>query len=573
MYILGINAAWHDSAACLMRDGDVIAAAEEERFTQVKHHKVTKPETSYALPFHAIDYCLGAAGITLTQVDHVAYAMDPLILLEGRTRTPRFELPSNRPTLNTPPGYDAWETIFMHGVLSAPRFLLQDVPYHLMPRFEIESPKHRWEFHFVEHHIAHAASAFLPSPFDRAAILCLDGAGEKVTTLMGAGRGTDIEKLQEVKMPHSLGKFYEMVTWYLGFLPSSDEYKVMALASYGKPRYADQFRTLVRFLGDGRFEIGPVYEVLEKVCAPRRERREPFETRHYDIAASLQTVLEEACLNLAGWLHERTGEKDLCMAGGVALNCVMNSRLVRESRFERIWVQPAAGDAGAAMGAAMWLWTRKGGANGGRWRMHDAYLGPEYDDKVIGGVLKHGQLPYRHCEDIAGAAAECIAQGKVVGWFQGRMEFGPRALGARSILATPADPGMVERLNQLKDREDFRPVAPAVLEEAAADYFENCGDAPFMLFVYRVRPDKAALVPAIRHVDGTARVQTVSAARAPLFHRVISRFQDITGLPVVVNTSFNTRGRPIVCTPRDALECFYTSPIDALAIGSYLLTK
>jgi carbamoyltransferase len=297
-----------------------------------------------------------------------------------------------------------------------------------------------------------------------------------------------------------------------------------------------------------------------------------MEERHFDIAASAQVVLEEASLRLADWLHRQTGEANLCLAGGVALNCVMNSRLQQDSPFQRVWVQPAAGDAGTALGAALWVWAQER-SSAERWRMEDAYLGPDYDDAAIEQALEHGKLAYERCPDIAAATAECLAQGKVVGWFQGRMEFGPRALGARSILASPADPDMVQRLNQLKDREDFRPVAPAVLEEAAGEFFEDCQDAPFMLFVYQVRPEQADRVPAIRHVDNTARVQTVNAVRAPLYHRVISQFRERTGLPVVVNTSFNSRGQPIVCTPQDALECFYTSPIDALAIGSYLLVK
>jgi carbamoyltransferase len=364
---------------------------------------------------------------------------------------------------------------------------------------------------------------------------------------------------------------YERATTYLGFLNSSDEYKVMALASYGRPRYADTFRSLLRWTDDGRYEIAST--PLEDLFGPARQRGEPFEDRHFDLASSLQVVLEEAALRLAEWLHGRTGEENLCLAGGVALNCVMNARLARESSFRRVWVQPAAGDAGTSLGAALWVAAQQDGNGTERWRMEDAYLGPEYDDYAIREALDHAKLTYRRCDDVTQAAAECLAEGKVLGWFQSRMEFGPRALGARSILASPADSDMVRRLNLLKDREDFRPVAPAVLEEAASEYFVDCDDSPFMLFVYQVAPEKIDRVPAIRHVDGTARVQTVSVTHAPIFHRLISRFRDRTGLPVVVNTSFNTRSHPIVCTPQDALECFYTSPIDALAIGSYLLVK
>jgi carbamoyltransferase len=568
--ILGINSSWHDSAACLVRDGVVVAAAEEERFTHVKHAKTTKPDSAYLLPFHAIDYCLGVAGMKLSDVDHVAYAMDPFILMNGSK--PRFELPDSTPTLTTPPAYDPWKTIFMHGVLSAPRLLLQDVPFHLQPRFDVESSDHRWGFEYVEHHMAHAASAFYPSPFESAAVMILDGAGEKVTTLLGRAHGADISKLLEVELPHSLGKYYEMVTWYLGFLNTSDEYKVMAMASYGKPKYAAAFRSIVSWDDEGRYRIGGIYEMLVATCGPRRMPGEPFEDRHNDIASSMQVVLEECCVRLAQWVHEKTGEENLCMAGGVALNCVMNSKLAAQTPFKRIWVQPAAGDAGAALGAALWAHTKRNG-QGKRWRMEDAYLGPEYTDAQIEKTLQHGKVNYRKCEDIADATARCLANGKIVGWFQGRMEFGPRALGARSVLATSTDPSMTAKLNELKDREDFRPVAPAVLEERAGDYFVGCEQSPYMLFVYQVRPEKADQVPAIRHVDGSARVQTVSASRSPLFHRTILRFSELSGVPVVVNTSFNTRGRPIVCNPQDAVECFFTSPLDVLSIGNFLVEK
>jgi carbamoyltransferase len=571
MHVLGINAAFHDSSACLVRDGDVVAAAEEERFTRVKHAKRATPYMAHALPFHAIDYCLAEGGISLAEVDHVAYSLDPFLLLDGRSRTPRFELPADVAAARDGPGYDPWGTVFLAGVTAAPRMLLDDVPWHLRARFAGDRSAHRWQFHCVEHHVAHAASAFLPSPFERAAVLTLDGRGEHTSTLLAVGHGGTLDKLQEVHSPHSLGVLYERVTEHLGFRRGSDEYKVMALASYGQPRHADAFRSLFRWCSDGRYELRPAR--LEDLCGPPRAPRAPLEPRHFDVAASLQVALEEAALRLADWLQSRTGEEALCLAGGVALNCVMNARLERESRFRRVWVQPAAGDAGTSLGAALWVWAQQAGPGGGRWRMHDAYLGPEYGDGEIEAALRHAGLTAQRYPDIADAVAECLARGQVVGWFQGRMEFGPRALGARSILATPADPGMVQRLNQLKDREDFRPVAPAVLEEAAAEYFEGCEHSPFMLFVYRVRPDQAARVPAIRHVDGTARAQTVNAARAPLFHRLVSRFRDRTGLPLVVNTSFNTRGQPIVCTPQDALACFYTAPIDALALGNYLLVK
>jgi carbamoyltransferase len=573
MYILGINAAFHDSSACLLKDGHVVSAVEEERFTGFKHAKTYGPFNTHALPFHAINYCLEAGGIGLTEVDHVAYSFDPTLMVSGQLPQYQLELPANpTPPPTGPWSADLWWIALIGGIGLAPHLLLDEVPWHLSDRWRSEGGRsvHQWQFHFVEHHIAHAASAFLPSPFERAAILTLDGAGEEVTTLMGVGRGAEMEKLQEVKLPNSLGKFYEKVTTQLGFQSATDEYKVMALASYGEPRYADEFRSLLRWLDDGRYEI--LDTPLREFCGTQRIRNTPIEQRHFDIAASAQVVLEESCLKLADWLHGQTREENLCLAGGVALNCVMNSRLQNESPFRRVWVQPAATDSGTSLGAALWVWAQQSGS-ADRWRMEDAYLGPGFDASAIERVLQHGKVRYEHCSDIGDRAAECLAKGHVVAWFQGRMEFGPRALGARSILASPSDPGMVQRLNQLKDREDFRPVAPAVLEEAAPEYFQGCTDSPFMLFVYQVRPDKEEFIPAIRHVDGSARVQTVSAERAPNFHHLIDRFRARTGLPVVVNTSFNSRGKPIVCTPQDALECFYTSPIDALALGDYLIVK
>ena len=571
MYILGINAAFHDSSACLVRDGVVVAAAEEERFSRIKHGKRATPYQAHALPFGAIDYCLQAGGVTLADVDDVAYSFDPF-LLTGGTSDRRFALPRDAEEAGAGGGYDPWDTIFLAGVTAAPRMLRDDVPFHLRERLNGPAERHRWRFHFVEHHVAHAASAYYPSPFERAAVLTLDGRGECVSTYLGVGEGHNLEKLHEVALPHSLGLLYERVTSHLGFLNSSDEYKVMALASYGRPRYADRFRSILRWRDDGGYEVLP-HDLTERV-GPARARKAPFDDHHFDVASSLQTVLEEAGVRLATWLHRRTGERDLCLAGGVALNCVMNSRIARESPFDHVWVQPAAGDAGTSLGAALAVWSEQvadGAAS--RWRMESAYLGPEYDDAQIRAVLDHARLTYARPSNFTAAVADQLAEGKVVGWFPGRMEFGPRALGARSILASPTDQAMMHRLNELKDREDFRPVAPAVLTEEASAYFAGCEESPFMLFVYDVRPEVAESVPAIRHVDGTARAQTVSREQSPLFHQLLERFHDRTGVPVLVNTSFNTRGQPVVCTPQDALECFYTSPIDVLAIGGFLLQK
>lgn len=401
--------------------------------------------------------------------------------------------------------------------------------------------------------------------------MTLDGRGECATTAYYQGSGNGLRKLGEVAMPHSLGILYEQVTEHLGFLHSSDEYKVMALASYGQPRYADDFRAIVRRGEGGSYSVEA--PCLADRFGPRRERGGPMEPRHFDVARSLQMVLEETVLDLVRWLHGATGEPDLCLAGGVALNCVMNARLRDEGPFDLIWVQPAAGDAGTALGAALWVDAQERGDDERRYRMDHAYLGPSYDDADIESFLTWSKLPYRRLDDIAGEAAALLADGRILGWFQGRMEFGPRALGARSILASPIDADMQAKLNEIKDREDFRPVAPVVLAEEADAWFVDAGESPFMLFVHDVRPDRADRIPAVRHVDGTARIQTIRRDQNPLYYDLIAAFARQTGVPVLVNTSFNTRGEPVVCTPRDAVECFWTSPLDALVIGSYLLEK
>ena len=570
MYVLGINAAFHDSSAALLKDGVPVAAAEEERFTHIKHAKRPVPFLSYQLPFHAIDYCLAEAGIALRDVDRIAYSFDPTIALEGRDPA-TISLPLE-PSRNPPAdGRNPWEPLFLAGIVNAPRFLVDDIPHHLgRLRAGIGGHAELPPFEFVEHHLAHAASAYYVSGFHESAILTLDGRGELATTLHAVGQGPRIEKLAHVEYPHSLGILYEQVTTYLGFLHSSDEYKVMALASDGTERFVPRFRELVELSEDGGYRV--TYADLEAEFGPRRGRGEPLAARHFDVAAALQRVLEESVLNLARWLHGQTGLPDLCMAGGVALNCVMNARLRDEGPFRRIFIQPAAGDAGTALGAAYVVDARERGQTA-PFTMTHAFLGPGYDEARIRRALERSRLPYTRPPDIAAAVADLLAADKIVGWFQGRMEWGPRALGARSILAAPSDPNMKDRLNAIKDREEFRPVAPAVLEEHTGDYFTPADPSPFMLFVCDVKQEKAAEIAAVRHVDGTARIQTVAERDAPLYHRVIRCFMERTGIPVVVNTSFNTMGRPIVCTPEDALECYASSPLDALAIGPYLLEK
>lgn len=570
MYILGINAAFHDSSAALLRDGVPIAAAEEERFTRIKHAKRPVPFLSYQLPFHAIDYCLREADVLLADIDYIAYSFDPSLFLAGRDPA-SVTLPVEPSAEPRSDGLEPWDPLFLAGIVNASRFLVGDAPHHL-PRLRqgVRSVDDLPPFEFVGHHLAHAASTFYVSGFPEAAILTLDGRGELATTLHATGQGADIRKLREVPFPHSLGLLYEHVTSYLGFLHSSDEYKVMALASYGSERLVQAFRRFVQALDGGRYQV--TYADLEAEFGPRRQRGEPLEQRHFDVAAGLQRVLEETVLKLAVWLRKETSQKELCLAGGVALNCVMNTRLRDESGFRRLFAQPAAGDAGTALGAAYVIDTRER-RQATPYRMTHAYLGPGFGEERIRAALERAKAEYSQPADIAEAAAELIARGLIVGWFQGRMEFGPRALGSRSILASPAIESMKDRLNEIKDREDFRPVAPAVLEERAGDYFCPGQESPFMLFVDEVRRERQHEIPAVRHVDGTARIQTVSAEDAPLFHRLIGAFMGRTGIPVVINTSFNTRGHPIVCTPEDALECYFTTPLDALAIGPYMLTK
>ncbi|GAB4024815.1 carbamoyltransferase family protein [Spirosoma koreense] len=584
MYTLGINAAFHDPAATLVKDGIVLAAAEEERFTHIKHGKRPIPFSTYELPYNAIDFCLKTAGIQLTDVDHIAYSFDPGLLLGDQQSQPTVAIPlqfvgngSVDPALAN--WLNPYDGLFLSSILNAPGHLVDGVPLHLAGRFSGATAQGPYQWHFVNHHVAHAASAFLPSPYQRAAVMVLDGRGEQATTSYWLGEDNHLVELGEVHLPHSLGLMYEQMTTYLGFLHSSDEYKVMALASYGQPVYADYFRQRIKLTGRGGYTIAPLE--LEETFGPARKKGGPLDQFHFDLAHSVQAVMEETVLALCRWLQQQTQTDSLCLAGGVALNCVMNARLRDQGPFRNVWVQPAAGDAGTALGAAMWIDAQQrsmavdslNGRSERRYQMEHAYLGPGFSDDEIESFLRWSKLPYRRLTDVSREVAAYLADGHIIGWFQHRMEFGPRALGARSIIAPPFPAEMQARLNDLKDREEFRPVAPAVLEEAADTYFLNARQSPFMLFVNDVRPEMIDTIPAVTHTDGTARIQTVNEQQNGPYYQLIKAFDELTGVPVLVNTSFNTRGEPVVCTPRDAIESFWTSPLDALVIGSFFLEK
>jgi carbamoyltransferase len=570
MYTIGINAAFHDSSACIIQDGRLLAAAEEERFTHIKHGKRPIPFSTYELPFHAIDYCLRTAGIHINDVDYFAYSFDPMVLI-GDNIAEHVALPVN-PNRNTIDSAwnSPWDPLFLLSILQAPQHLTDGWPHHLQKSF-IGAKIEREKWHFVNHHLSHAASAFHASPYLNAAVMTIDGRGERATTSYYVGKENDLAPITEVTMPHSLGLLYEKITTHLGFLHSSDEYKVMALASYGKPEFINEFRSMIHVGNNGMYTIDDVD--LTELFGPKRRKDEEFGRHHFNIAHSLQAVLQESVLQLTSWLYNESKEENLCMAGGVALNCVLNAHIRDNGPFKKIWVQPAAGDAGTALGAALWIDAKERKSSERNFTMDHAYWGPEYSDTAIEKFLKWAKVPFKRLDNVAKEAAELLADDKIIGWYQGRTEFGPRALGSRSILASPIDQSMQARLNEVKDREDFRPVAPVVLEEDAPDWFENATYSPFMLFVYHVKDDKADQIPAVRHIDGTARIQTVNKMQHGIYYDLLNEFKKITGVPVLVNTSFNTLGKPIVNSPRDAVECFWSSPFDALVIGSFLIEK
>jgi len=539
--MLGVNAVFHDPAAALVIDGLTVAAAEEERFSRRKHGKDPVAFSTWELPERSARWCLEHAGLEPADLDLVAYSYDPALAT----------VPSDDILGGT---WEGLRTLFTE---RAPRFLATALP-GLDPE----------RVRFVPHHLAHAASAYLAAGFGSCAVLTVDGRGEATSGLAGHAVDGSLQVLAEQPLPHSLGLVYESLTAHLGFRRASDEYKVMALASYGEPRWLDELRETMHATGDGGFVAqAPDWERF----APAIRNGDDWGREHADLAATVQRQLEEVLLELAAWLHERTGERKLAMAGGVALNCVANSRLWREGPFDEIWVQPAAGDSGTALGAALYAAHEHGESVA---PMTTAALGRGWAPDELEAWLDRAALPYERPDDVAEEAAEVLARNGVVAWFQGRSEYGPRALGSRSLMADPRDAANLERLNDVKGREQFRPVAPMVLEERAAEIFEGGPiPSPYMLFTHRVRPEWLERIPAVVHVDGTARIQTVSAEREPAVARTLRAFERRTGVPVVVNTSLNTAGRPMVDDPRDALECFGSAPVDALVVGPFLLRR
>jgi carbamoyltransferase len=585
--ILGISAYYHDSAACLVRDGDIVAAAQEERFTRKKHDS--------EFPKNAVAYCLAEAGIAAKDLDYVGFYDKPLL---------KFERILENYLGVAPKGLRSFLT-------AMPVWLKEKLFTRDMIRNDLDG--YEGPLLFSEHHESHAASAFYPSPFAEAAVLTMDGVGEWATSSYGVGRGKDLELLAELHYPHSLGMLYSAFTYYTGFKVNSGEYKVMGLAPYGEPRYVNLiFDKLVQLRDDGSFKMDMAYfNYLHGLTmtngafddlfgGPPRKPESELTQREMDIAASVQVVTEEIMLRMARHVHRETGMENLCLAGGVALNCVGNGRLLREGPFKRLWIQPAAGDAGGALGVALTIHHKVLG-NERRHRsegdgMHGSYLGPAFSDEEIESFLASVGAVYEKLptDAVIERTAEALAHEKVVGWLQGRMEFGPRSLGARSVLGDPRSAKMQATMNlKIKFRESFRPFAPSVLREHLADYFDLDVDSPYMLLVAPVRAERRIAmtdeqqrlfgieklnvprsdVPAITHIDYSARIQTVHAETNPLYHALLRRFHALTGCAVLVNTSFNVRGEPIVCTPRDAYLCFMRTEMDTLVLGSCVLEK
>lgn len=583
--ILGISAFYHDSAAALVQSGDIVAAAQEERFTRRKNEE--------GFPTQAIEYCLREGGLSVGDLDAVVFYDKPILKFSRMLETYLAVAPRGlKGFVRALPGWLA-------GKLNL-RGTIQD---------ELPGLSSQCQLLFTQHHEAHAASAFFPSPFAEAAIVTVDGVGEYASTTVGRGRGNELELLQELRFPHSLGLLYSAFTAYCGFRVNSGEYKLMGLAPYGEPKFADVIRQeLLDLKPDGSFWLNLEYfdflfgermagsRFHELFDGPPRAPEDPVTPRHCDLARSIQVVTEEAMLGLVRQAVALTGSRYVCLAGGVALNCVANGRLWREAGLEGLWIQPAAGDAGGALGAALAAWYRQNPrvVEGSQDAMRGALLGPSFSDAEVEVVLQREGAIYERLPDdeaLLHRAAELLAAGNVVGWVQGRMEFGPRALGCRSILGDPRSTAMQSVMNlKVKFRESFRPFAPAVLRERVAEYFELETDSPYMLLVAPVRTDlrrvptgaEAGLdrvkqvrstLPAVTHVDYSARVQTVTAEQNPLFYRLITRFAELTGCGVLVNTSFNVRGEPIVCSPEDAWRCFMNTEMDQLFVGHFLIER
>ena len=554
-HILGISAYYHDSAAALLRDGQIVAAAQEERFTRRKNDE--------RFPKHAVDFCLKFGGISEANLDAVVFYDKPI------TKFTRL--------------LESYLAVAPHGLITFPRvlpgWLAEKLNLRKTIRDELPGLRKDSKILFTEHHQAHAASAFYPSPFNEAAVLTVDGVGEWATTTIGRGSGNEIEILKELRFPHSLGLLYSAFTAYCGFRINSGEYKLMGLAPYGEPKYARAiYDHLIDLKPDGSFWLNMDYFAFlrslvmtnERFHAlfggPPRRSESPIETRHKDVAASIQAVTNEVMLRLARHARELTGLPNLCMAGGVALNCVANGLILRERVFDDLWIQPAAGDAGGALGAALAVAKSKCG-------MQAALLGPEFSEGEIESALRAHSAVYEKLEDetLFQRTAELIAAEKVVGWVQGRMEFGPRALGNRSILGDPRSPKMQSQMNlKIKFRESFRPFAPVVRAGRVSDFFDLDRESPYMLLIAPVRQKG---LPAVTHVDDSARIQTLTRQDNPRFYALLEAFEKLTGCPVLINTSFNVRGEPIICTPDDAYRCLINTEMDYLVIGSFVLDR
>jgi len=594
MYILGVSAFYHDSAAFIINDGKIVAAAQEERFTRKKHDD--------CFPAHAIQYCLNEAGIKYSQIENVVFYEKPFMKFERLLETYLAFAPRGFKSFASSMPLWVKEKLFQKSILikELENTLGKDINW-------------RDRLLFSEHHLSHAASAFYPSPFENAAVLTLDGVGEWTTTSLALGKGNNLTVLKEIYFPHSLGLLYSAFTYYTGFKVNSGEYKVMGLAPYGEPKYADLIKEkLIKISDDGSFRLDMSYfdyctglsmtnkKFHDLFGGPPRESEKNITQREMDLASSVQKVTEEIILKLAKGIAKDTGEKNLCLAGGVALNCVANGILAKEKIFDNIWIQPAAGDAGGALGAALAVWHIVKGKPRNKLKNQDqmcgSFLGPIFSNNEIEKSLKEcGAIFHKlSSNNLINKVAEELADKKAVGWMQGRMEFGPRALGGRSILADPRSPSMQKQLNlKVKYRESFRPFAPSILIENVSEWFEHNNESPYMLLVANLKKNRRkkmtekekalfgidklniprSSVPAITHVDYSARIQTVHKETNPKYYAVIKKFKEITGVPLVVNTSFNVRGEPIVCSPEDAFRCFMGTGLDVLAVGDFILFK